>query len=99
MYVCVHFTCTCMCFCKKLLEAFPVSDRAHASQDANAKMDPPLATHAQRNAKLGMQREDGNWQAVCCLLGTVQLVISKKEKDEKLRCQEEASLYDCADYR
>lgn len=82
-----------MCFCKKLLEAFPVSDRAHASQDANAKMDPPLATHAQRNAKLGMQRKDGNWQ------GTVQLVISKKEKDEKLRCQEEASLYDCADYR
>lgn len=35
------------------------------------------------------KRGQGHWWAVYCLLGTLQLVIRKKEKDEKPRRQEE----------
>lgn len=53
----------------------------------------------QKSEGLGKKREDGELASWMLLVRYCTLVISKKEEDEKPRCQEEASIHDCADYR
>lgn len=53
----------------------------------------------QKSEGLGKKREDGELASCMLLVRYCTLVISKKEEDEKPRWQEEASIYDCADYR
>lgn len=53
----------------------------------------------QKSERLGKKREDGELASSMLLVRYCTLAISKKEDYEKPRCQEEASIYDCADYR
>lgn len=53
----------------------------------------------QKSEGLRKKREDGELASCMLLVRYCTLVISKKEEDEKPRCQEEANIYDCADYR